>query len=90
MRVLNFEDTPIKHRAIRNVLESCRVYDVDCVRNLEDGIIMYMETSAILKTKTGKENLENTLQSSNKSKYVFYFYRIGGYKLHYRSFWELI
>ena len=43
MRVLNFEDTPIKHRAIRNVLESCRVYDVDCVRNLEDGIIMYME-----------------------------------------------
>ena len=43
MRVLNFEDTPIKHRAIRNVLESCRVYDVDCVRNLEDGIVMYME-----------------------------------------------
>ncbi len=43
MRVLNFEDTPNKHRAIRNVLEECRISDIECVRNLEDGIAMYKE-----------------------------------------------
>lgn len=43
MRVINFEDDPIKHRAIRDVLESCRITDIDSVRNLEDGVAMYKE-----------------------------------------------
>lgn len=43
MRVINFEDEPIKHRAIRDVLESCRVTDIDNGRNLEDGVAMYKE-----------------------------------------------
>lgn len=43
VRVINFEDEPIKHRAIRDVLESCRITDIDNVRNLEDGVAMYKE-----------------------------------------------
>lgn len=41
MKVLNIEDTPIKHHKIRSTLEDCRVYEVDCKRNLEAGIIAY-------------------------------------------------
>ncbi len=41
MRVINFEDTPIKHNAIRNVLEEYKITDIDCVKNLEDGLEMY-------------------------------------------------
>ncbi len=48
MRVINFEDTPIKHHAIKKVLEECRIYDIDCVRNLADGVEMYKKA---LKTK---------------------------------------
>ncbi len=43
MRIINFEDSPIKHREIRKVLEECRITDIDCVRNLEDGIRMYKD-----------------------------------------------
>ena len=46
MRVLNIEDTPTKHRAIKDVLESCRVMDVDCERNLADGVARYKEALA--------------------------------------------
>ncbi len=42
MRILNIEDTPIKHRDIKNVLESCGITDVDCERTLEEGIKRYM------------------------------------------------
>ncbi len=40
MRVLNFEDSPIKHRAIRDVLESCRITEIDRAEYLDDGIEM--------------------------------------------------
>ena len=46
MRVLNIEDGPAKHRAIRNVLEDCRVTDIDCERNLADGVARYKEALA--------------------------------------------
>ena len=46
MRVLNIEDTPTKHRAIRDVLESCRITDIDCERNLADGVARYKEALA--------------------------------------------
>lgn len=46
MRVLNIEDRPTKHRAIKDVLESCRVFDVDCERNLDDGVTRYKEALA--------------------------------------------
>ena len=46
MRVLNIEDGPAKHRAIRNVLEDCRVTDIDCERNLDDGIARFKEALA--------------------------------------------
>lgn len=46
MRVLNIEDEPIKHRKIKDVLESCRVMDVDRAGNLEDGIARYKEALA--------------------------------------------
>ncbi len=43
MRVLNIEDSTIKYRAIKDVLESCRITDVDCERTLETGIKRYKE-----------------------------------------------
>ncbi len=43
MRVLNIEDTPIKHNDIRKVLEDCRITKVDCARTLADGIAMYKD-----------------------------------------------
>ena len=41
MRILNFEDSPIKHRAIRDVLENCRITEIDRAMYLDDGIEMY-------------------------------------------------
>ncbi|RKM61329.1 response regulator [Butyrivibrio sp. CB08] len=46
MRVLNIEDTPTKHRAIRDVLESCRVTDIDHEMYLDDGVARYKEALA--------------------------------------------
>ncbi len=43
MRVLNIEDSPIKHKAIKDVLESCRITEVDNELNLEDGVNRYKE-----------------------------------------------
>ena len=41
MRVLHFEDSAYKSRAIRDVLESCRVTDIDSVMYLDDGVELY-------------------------------------------------
>ncbi len=41
MRVLNLEDSPIKHSAIRDVLEQCRVTEVDRAMYLDEGLRMY-------------------------------------------------
>ncbi len=46
MRVLNIEDTPIKHRKIRDVLEGCRITDIDRVGYLDEGISAYKEALA--------------------------------------------
>lgn len=46
MRVLNFEDSPIKHRAIRDVLENCRITEIDRAMYLDDGIEMYKKAIA--------------------------------------------
>ena len=43
MKVLNIEDEPIKHRKIKDVLESISVMEVDCERNLKDGVKRYKE-----------------------------------------------
>lgn len=46
MRVLNLEDSPIKHRAIRDVLEQCRVTEVDRAMYLDEGLKMYKDAIA--------------------------------------------
>ncbi len=46
MRVLNLEDSPIKHSAIRDVLEQCRVTEVDRAMYLDEGLRMYREAIA--------------------------------------------
>lgn len=43
MKVLNFEDNPIKHKAIKDVLESCRVTEIDCAMYMDEGLNMYRE-----------------------------------------------
>ena len=46
MKVLNIEDTPIKHRKIRDVLEGCRITDIERVGYLDEGIEKYKEAIA--------------------------------------------
>lgn len=49
MRVLNLEDTAIKHNDICKVLKSCGIAHVDWARNLEKGLEMLEES---LKSET--------------------------------------